>query len=272
MHLRQLFAALVALCALVGQSYAARPDLNAFLNRKVVSDAGLVHQVRTDNEVMDRYVRHFSMTRQEVIEYLSQLHVGHLKAPLTTSVYSVPDGGRIKVHQQSFPKGTLVFADPQQTPVLLVKCGNPLTLGPHAVSAMVSAPMLKGASAENFKPLTEPGLNQESPLPTDALALEPPSSLNEQTAETGKPTVLSPPDTQTPDKSPVDVPPTRPQGFGFGNPAPGIAGLGGLIGVFSLLSVGSGGSHHAQAVPEPVGLVILAPVAAAFLLKRRPRG
>jgi len=108
----------------------ARPDLNAFLNKRASSVSELVSQVKTDKEVMDRYCRHYSMTPSEVIQHLKSLRMGKISRSDIYVVYSVPVGGALKSHLQKLRAGTPVFVSASGLPEMLVKCGNPLTRGP----------------------------------------------------------------------------------------------------------------------------------------------
>src|SRR5579862_579769 len=77
---------LVVACATPAQSLPR----NSYLDALVKSTAQLVHQVETDPAVMDRYCRHFAMNRQEVVAYLSGLHLSKLPAAGVYMVYGVP--------------------------------------------------------------------------------------------------------------------------------------------------------------------------------------
>ena len=92
------FAFLAALPASAETPANHRPDLNAFVNRKASDVSSLVAQVRNDPEVADRYERHFSMSRRELIDYLGSLHRTQLAEDGLYTVYSVPEGGRVKMH------------------------------------------------------------------------------------------------------------------------------------------------------------------------------
>ncbi|HTQ08845.1 MAG TPA: DUF6777 domain-containing protein [Fimbriimonadaceae bacterium] len=117
-----------AASAALGQS---RPPRNSYLDTRVYSTWQLVHEVKTDAAVMDRYCRHFAMTRQEVIDYLSSLHVSALTADRVFTVYGVPhSSGDFHSHSRLLRKGEAVFAEADGTPVLQLVCGNPLILGP----------------------------------------------------------------------------------------------------------------------------------------------
>lgn len=108
----------------------ARPDLNAFLNKRVASVGDLVAQVKSDREVMDRYCRHFAMSPTEVVKYLKSLHTSKLDRSDIYVVFSVPEGGALKSHLEKLKSGTAVFVSSTGRPALLVKCGNPLSKGP----------------------------------------------------------------------------------------------------------------------------------------------
>jgi hypothetical protein len=123
-----------------------RPVRNSFVNRPAPNVALLVAQVRSDATVADRYERHFSMTKSEIVRILSALH----RAPLARSgiftIYSVPVGGRLRMHVGLLRKGEPMFFDRSGRPVLVVRCGNPVTLGPRRHAANVNNPMPTGES------------------------------------------------------------------------------------------------------------------------------
>src|SRR5690349_6353120 len=89
---------------------SARPDRNAFLNKAVNTTAELVQQAKRDPEVMDRYMHHFGMTRAEVLAYLGTRKPDTIKEEAVYAVYSVPEGGKIKLHLERFKKGHKIFA------------------------------------------------------------------------------------------------------------------------------------------------------------------
>jgi hypothetical protein len=125
----------------------ARPDRNAFINQKATTTAELVNQARRDKSVMDRYMRHYGMNRTEVLSFLSSLKPDTIKEEGVFAVYSVPEGGRIKLHMERFKKGHKVFSSRDGEPQLVLKCGNPLTLGPKQVIALNRTPI---TTTENF--------------------------------------------------------------------------------------------------------------------------
>lgn len=146
-------AGLVCLLSMFVASAIARPDLNAFLNQKATTTAQLVAQAKRDPEVMDRYMRHYGMSREEVIAFLSSLHPDKIRETGIYTVYSVPEGGRIKMHLQRLKAGELVFAKPSGEPELLLKCGNPLTLGPKQLLAYNKTPVTDVFSITEEQPV-----------------------------------------------------------------------------------------------------------------------
>lgn len=217
----------LAVLGLLAGAAVARPDLNAFLNKKVDTTAQLVAQARSDKEVMDRFMRHYGMTRSEVIEYLGTLRPSTIKQEGVYAVYSVPEGGRIKLRMERLKAGEKVFASQDGEPQMILKCGNPLTMGPKTVIAANQTPVT-----------TTEVMVEESPLViTTAIEAESEPLVLMQPAEPQY-TLVTPPTTQDPD---VDaIPFVTPSGF---NPLP--LALGGLL----FLDNGGGSNNP---VPEPM--------------------
>jgi len=239
----------VALLGALFSSALARPDLNAFLNKKAVTTEQLVNQARRDPEVMDRYMRHYSMTREEVLAFLGSLKPSKLKETGVYAVYSVPEGGKIKMHLERLKKGEAIFIDANGEPQLILRCGNPLTLGP------------KDVIAENNKPPTEVVVTaEEAPidfLSETELVVEPLSEL-----EPVAPIFTFPPTPPVEEITPI---PITPIAGGF-NPLP--LALGGLLFVNG---DGGGGGDDVPPVPEPGTMLILGGAIAAYGLKRRAK-
>lgn len=139
--------------ALLASAVFARPDLNAFLNKKVSTTSELVAQVKRDPEVMDRYMRHFGMSRSEVVAYLGTLHPDTIKDTGVYAIYSVPEGGKIKMHIKKLEKGYKVFSTSDGIPQLIVLCGNPLSLGPKQVVALNRTPVTTEVSYADEVPM-----------------------------------------------------------------------------------------------------------------------
>jgi hypothetical protein len=107
----------------------ARPELNAFINKPANSIPELIAQIKADKQVADRFMRHFSMTKQEVVEYVSSLRLGTISKSGYYTIYSAPDNGILKAHVSFFKKGTPAFVDSDGNAVLRVKCANPFVVG-----------------------------------------------------------------------------------------------------------------------------------------------
>lgn len=148
----------------------ARPDLNAFLNERSMSVSDLVRQVKRDPEVMDRYRRHFAMGDKDLVAYLGSLRLARLSKKGVYRVYSVPPGGWIKMHYETLREGIPVFADMAGEPVLLVKCGNPLTNGPrNPIAENDDSPEIQ-ARTDTLRELT---VAADTPSSADLAAMAP---------------------------------------------------------------------------------------------------
>lgn len=127
--LRLLLVALVALGALAAAH--ARMEPNSFLRKPAPTRTALMKQIATDPVVMDRYMRHFSMTEAEVTNYFSTLRLGGLPTEGVYSVYNVPKSGELRARYFRLRKGTKVWMDLRGEPILKESCGNPMTKGPN---------------------------------------------------------------------------------------------------------------------------------------------
>lgn len=238
---------LTVLACILSVMAIARPDRNAFLNQRVTNAAQLLNQVRNDAEVSDRFQRHFAMNHKEVLAYFSGLKLARLTAPRTYKVYSIPPGGYVKMHVQKLKLGTPVFADMFGNPILIAKCGNPLTRGPKVPEAA------KDPEPKIIASVTEE-LRELEAQPDELQEFE---ELMAMTPEVGR---LSEPPEEiiTTNESPIPIIGT-PLGIG-----PWLFGLlgGGLI----ITTIDDGGT----VVPEPatVGAVALA---TGYLIRRRTR-
>ena len=128
---------IASMVLLSGGVFAQRPAPNAFIDHRCTTVSELVAECKNNPDVLDRFSRHFAMSHEDVIRYVSSLHVSRLKRTGVYTVYSIPPGGYVKMHAEKLERGTPVFADMNDTPVLMVKCGNPLTLGPNVPAVAV---------------------------------------------------------------------------------------------------------------------------------------
>lgn len=123
----RLFVAgvLASVCAFA----LARTEQNSFLNRPANTLSELIAEVKSDDQVADRFMRHFAMTKDDVINMFSKLKIGRLPQDGVYLVYNVPGWEEVRSRALFFRKGTLVWTDQQGTPVLKASCGNPLVRG-----------------------------------------------------------------------------------------------------------------------------------------------
>lgn len=242
MFVKKAIGTLLVMGLLTAAAFA-RPDLNAFINRKVETTAQLVAEARNDKSVMDRYQRHYGMSRAEVLEYLGSLKPDTIKEEGVYAVYSVPEGGRIKLHMERLKKGHKVFSSPDGEPQLILKCGNPLTMGPKSVVAVNQTPVTTTEVMVEETPLEIMTSIETETEPL--MALEP--------AEP-KYTLVTPP---TEEETAI---PIAPLAGGF-NPLP--LALGGLVFL-------DNGGDSSQPVPEPMTMAVFgAGIAYMGLRKRR---
>ena len=131
----------VALFVFCGTALA-RPDKNSFLNHRASTVRQLLRQVKTDWQVRDRFERHFAMNQEQLFAYLGSLHRSNIQATGDYTIYSIPPDGHVKAHKERIKRGAAIFADAHGTPILLVKCGNPMTKGPNQPAATPPLPTM----------------------------------------------------------------------------------------------------------------------------------
>jgi hypothetical protein len=122
---------LIALaCAFYPNEAAARTEPNSFLNRPAHDKNALMRQLRNDKVVMDRFMRHFHMSKEEVLSFASTLRLAKLERSGAYQVYNAKPNGRIDVRTLHFKKGTYVWVDQHGRPVMKKSCANPLMRQP----------------------------------------------------------------------------------------------------------------------------------------------
>lgn len=226
--------ALVTATSAFGQSNLPR---NSYLDKRVNNTAELIQHVQTDSAVMDRYRRHFAMSSDEVVNYLSTLRVSALSKDGVFTVYGVPHtSGDFHAHLRLLKKGEPVFVETDGTPVLQLVCGNPLILGPK--KPVTPNPVVAVAGpVEGTREIpveAQPAVSAVAPAP--------------ETPEVGQPV------------QPVYPAPPK----STSNPVAMLLGLAGAVGFFP--------HHHSPPpVPEPVSIVVLAGGLAALALRKRTK-
>jgi hypothetical protein len=226
--------------AIMAASAVARPDRNAFIEQKVNTTSELVNHVKRNPGVMDRYMRHYGMTRAEVIAYLSTLRPSTIQEEGVYTVYSVPEGGKIRLNLQRLKKGRTIFVMPDGNPELVMLCGNPMTLGPKQVVALNRTPVTTTEVVADEVPVTI--LTETESEATPLTAMQPKEPVYTFTT----PPVI--------DETPIPIPVSG----GF-NPWP--LALGGLA------FIDNGGGT--AVVPEPMSMAAFGAGLALLGLRRR---
>lgn len=226
----------------ISASALARPELNAFINKPANSIPELIAQIKSDRQVADRFMRHFSMSRDEVIEFVSTLHLGTIQKSAYYTIYSAPDNGVLKSHVSFFKKGTPAFVDADGNAILRVKCANPFVGGP------VRAYATNDPAVEDV----------EGNLVVGTVADIGAVSADVKTPEVvamSVPTVTIP-------EVPISTTTTPSVGGRSGNVFSALAGLGAAA---TFVQTG----NNTQAVPEPATLAVLGLGASALLRRRK---
>lgn len=195
MQMKSIKAFLVGTIAIISVLAFARSEPNAFLDQNVKNHAELMKQIRTNDEVMSRYMRHFGMTRQEVLDFFGSLKIDELEQDGVYLVYNVPETGEIRAKAIFYKKGTKVWVDQNGGLVLKASCGNPMLVGTDRQGVSVSP--TSGPYVEAVRPVTVPetvattaspaiipmevessALIFPSSPPAEIMTLAPPASFN----------------------------------------------------------------------------------------------
>ena len=134
-RLRIALSVSIAALALASMASAQQVEPNAFINKYCLTIESLVEHVSTDQQVMSRFMRHFGMTRDEVIAFLKTLHRGTIKEDGAYLIYNTPESGEIKARVMAYKKGTQVWVDDAGNYILKLSCGNPMVRGTDMASS-----------------------------------------------------------------------------------------------------------------------------------------
>ena len=222
----------------------ARPELNAFINKPANSIPELIAQIKADKQVADRFMRHFSMTKQEVVEFVSSLRLGTISKSGYYTIYSAPENGILKAHVSFFKKGTPAFVDSDGNAVLRVKCANPFVVG-KAPGITAKANIQDTITTANEMSITA------------GIVSAPDSEI-----EASIPAVPEISEDLTDGSLALGVVPTPPvtSSSGF---------LGSLLGVGGSIALGTRKPPEPDPVPEPTSMVALSLGALALLRKKK---
>jgi len=161
-----------------GVTLSAAVPTGAFIRRPVKSIDDLIAHAQSDKVVMERFTRHFRMKPDQVVQYFKSLHLAKIGEDGVYLVYNVRSDNIIRGRHFKLKKGTLVFADRNNRPILKKECANPMWMGlPPMVAQTPVAPKaspragLEGdvASTEDLV-IMEPGI---MPVPPTAIVAGP---------------------------------------------------------------------------------------------------
>ena len=238
----KILTALAIGCAIATNSQA-QTEPGSFVKKPAHTIDSLVSQVERDPVVADRFMRHFRMSKAEVVEYLRGLHLARLEKSGSYIVYNVHADGVIRARVFELKKGTMVFADADGRPILKKNCANPLW-----------QPGFENPPVPNSVPAT-PVLRPGDYEPTDVMVA---------TEIEAPPFVVPSPET-TP---PGPMTPNRETGIVSGGGQSLIPLL--LLGALATTSFG-GGKDCPPPIPEPMTMLAFGIPAAAVMLRRRKK-
>lgn len=246
---------------------ARKTEPGSFLDWPVASTGRLVRQFDRDHAVRDRYERHFGHSRQYLHHWFGSLRLKRLTQDGVWDIYNVHHDGMVRRKNLHMRKGTLVFVDPNGTPILKQSCGNPMVPGSDQPKLESLAPII---SSPDVSADVKPSLAPDQPIivaETPTIQPAPPDVLTSAAPPTPTPTTVEVPIT-------TDVaPPAGSVPVGFGGSSIGT----GLIGFLPILiggihgGGGGGGTTHHPPVPEPSGFYALALGGLVLAAKRRVR-
>jgi hypothetical protein len=247
MRIKWSVFAVGALLALSAVSLAQRAEPNAFLARPANSIGELVAQAEKEPAVMARYMRHFGMTRDEVVAYLKTLRKGEIAEDGAYLVYNTPESGEIRGRVIVYRKGTSVWVDKDGNYILKSSCGNP---------------MVRGTDLGKTQPTETTALRSSTDV--RELIVEQPPGIS-TTSVTG--TTVAPPIAEYDAIVIADMPPAMPEEAPQGLVIPPVLGL--IIPFTGAVMLGSEGGP--EPIPEPASMIALGVGVTGYMAARKRR-
>lgn len=245
----------------------ARPEANAFLNKGVDDLRGIIRQVKNDPEVLERYEKHYGMSKWQIVEYFRYLKPGKIARSGAYIVYNVKPDGIVRSRLFNLKAGTLVYVDETGQPVLRKRCGNPMTKGPSKLSVADLIAEVPVEPPTDIRPI------DDGPTPDPALAPEAPVYEEIPLAVSpDNPPIITPPVVTPPVITPTIVPPTEPPTIVKPNfEGPSLSWIAPLLAGGLVTTVDVGSDDGPPVIPEPAtiggGIVAMA----LYSLHRRRR-
>lgn len=242
------FKKVLVITCLVGTVAVASAKLpqNSYITRPTPTKEAFLKLIQTDTVVMDRYMRHFAMTRDEVTSYFGTLHMGKIAEGGLYTVYNVPKStGVLRSRLLKLKKGEKVWMDQYNQPIMVVVCGNPMTRGPRNPVATSSTEVEVVEDSSSAVRPTDEGLvgdSTPSPIGQENLSIANEPALA-QAIEATKTT----------------------EGWQADR------NLGILAAAIPFIAVNRGGGKTPPPVPEPATIVALTAGAGAVIARRRKK-
>ncbi len=166
---------------------ANRLPRGSFSAKPALSVKELVDQINKNPTLRNRYAGHFGVKPEELGTRIEKtLKLIALQKPVKVRVWYVDKQGKINSKMKLLPKGSMVFATSDGQPVILWRCGNPMTTKlpeiPPEVKVKPSPPEVIMSQAIAIPPGMVETLPTYAIAPavtvTDAVPLPLPPSIN----------------------------------------------------------------------------------------------
>jgi hypothetical protein len=164
-----VFLVLASIALPATASIGKRTTPGSFVTRCVSSVDDLCTLVKRDPVVAKRFAKHFGVPTDRIVQYFREnLRVVSLRRGGKYKTFFVDKRGRIVPHSTYLLTGERVFVTRDGKPVLIAKCGNPVSkVLPSVQENRAVAPI---AQPELISPIAEAG-----PAMGETVAMQPPT-------------------------------------------------------------------------------------------------